>query len=165
MDGRDGRRGRRLVMCRAALRGILFCLLLAGVSRATLGQSFVLDLPDPSQRSEVSQRIGLTDITIAYHRPLAGDRKIWGGLVPYGKVWRAGANENSTNTFSDPLVIEGKPVDKGTYGLHRIRNVDDSTIIFSKSTAGCGSFSYEESDDALRGNVNPRANEMHNALT
>ena len=63
---------------------------------------------------EVSQRIGITDITINYHRPLAKDRKIWGGLVPYGKVWRAGANENTTITFSDPVLIEGKPLDKGT---------------------------------------------------
>src|SRR5277367_2843531 len=165
MDGRDGRRGRRLVMCRAALRGILFCLLLAGVSRATLGQSFVLDLPDPSQRAEVSQRIGLTDITIAYHRPLAKDRKVWGGLVPYGKVWRAGANINTTITFSDPVMIDGHALDKGTYGLHMIPNADEWTIIFSKNSTSWGSFTYDEKEDALRVTVKPKPADMHNALT
>jgi tetratricopeptide (TPR) repeat protein len=152
-------------MCRAALRGILFCLLLAGVSRATLGQSFVLDLPDPSQRAEVSQRIGLTDITIAYHRPLAKDRKVWGGLVPYGKVWRAGANINTTITFSDPVTIEGHALDKGTYGLHMIPNADEWTIIFSKNATSWGSFTYDHAEDALRVTVKPKPADMHNALT
>ncbi len=96
-------------------RGFLFCLLMAVTSGVSPAQSFVLDLPLPSQRAKVSQRIGITDITIDYHRPLVNDRKIWGGLVPYGTVWRAGANENTTITFSDPVLIEGKPLDKGTY--------------------------------------------------
>src|SRR5271154_5255551 len=165
MDGRDGRRGRRLVMCRAALRGVLFCVLLAGVSRATLGQSFVLDLPDPSQKAEISQRIGLTDITIAYHRPLVKDRKVWGGLVPYGKVWRAGANINTTITFSDPVTIDGHALDKGTYGLHMIPNADEWTIIFSKNATSWGSFTYDQAEDALRVTVKPKASDMHNALT
>jgi hypothetical protein len=151
-------------MFRTALRGLLF-FLLAAISATSPAQSFVIDLPLPSQRAEVTQRLGITDITINYHRPLAGDRKIWGGLVPYGKVWRAGANENSTITFSDPVMIEGKPLDKGTYGLHMIPNVDEWTIIFSKSSTAWGSFSYDQSEDALRVNVKPRANEMHNALT
>jgi Protein of unknown function (DUF2911) len=151
-------------MFKTALRGLLF-LLFAAISVTSPAQSFVIDLPLPSQRAEVTQRLGITDITINYHRPLAGDRKIWGGLVPYGKVWRAGANENSTITFSDPVMIEGKPLDKGTYGLHMIPNVDEWTIIFSKSSTAWGSFSYDQSEDALRVNVKPRANEMHNALT
>jgi hypothetical protein len=152
-------------MCRAALRGILFCLLVAGASRAALGQSFVLDLPDPSQKAEISQRIGLTDITIAYHRPLVKDRKVWGGLVPYGKVWRAGANINTTITFSDPVTIDGHALDKGTYGLHMIPNVDEWTIIFSKNATSWGSFTYDQTEDALRVTVKPKTADMHNALT
>ncbi|MGA2421658.1 MAG: DUF2911 domain-containing protein, partial [Candidatus Acidiferrum sp.] len=152
-------------MCRAALRGILFCVLLAGVSRATLGQSFVLDLPDPSQKAEISQRIGLTDITIAYHRPLVKDRKVWGGLVPYGKVWRAGANINTTITFTDPVTVEGHALDKGTYGLHMIPNTDEWTIIFSKNATSWGSFTYDQAEDALRVTVKPKSADMHNALT
>src|SRR5437773_12088563 len=88
-------------------------------------QSFVLELPDRSQQAVVSQRIGLTDVTIRYHRPLVNGRKIWGDLVPYGKVWRTGANVNTTITFTDPVTIEGKPLDAGTHGLHTIPNTDE----------------------------------------
>ncbi len=133
-----------------------------GVSPA---QSFVLDLPLDSQRAELSQRIGLTDITIHYHRPLAKDRKIWNGVVPYGKVWRAGANENTTITFSDPVMIEGKPLDKGTYGLHMIPNAEEWTIIFSKNSTSWGSFTYDHAEDALRVTVKPQTADLHNALT
>ena len=64
--------------------------------------------------------MALTDITIVYHRPLVGERNVWGGLVPYGQVWRAGANENTTIEFSDPVTVEGQPLAKGIYGLHMI---------------------------------------------
>jgi tetratricopeptide (TPR) repeat protein len=128
-------------------------------------QSMVLDLPRGSQRAEVSQRIGITDIAIQYHRPLAKDRKIWGDLVPYGAVWRAGANENTTISFSDPVLIEGKPLDKGTYGLHMIPNADQWTIIFSKNSTSWGSFTYDQAEDALRVTVKPTTADMHNALT
>jgi hypothetical protein len=112
----------------------------------SLAQSLLLDLPRQSQRAEVSQRIGITDITILYHRPLVNDRKVWGDLVPYGKVWRAGANENTTITFSDPVTIEGKALDKGTYGLHMIPNADEWTIIFSKNSTSWGAFTYDEKE-------------------
>src|ERR1700730_2660754 len=152
-------------MFKAALRGFLLCLLMAALSDVSPAQSLVLDLPLPSQRAEVSQRIGITDITINYHRPLVKDRKIWNGVIPYGKVWRAGANENTTITFSDPVLIEGKPVDKGTYGLHMIPNADEWTIIFSKNSTSWGSFTYDPAEDALRVAVKPEPADMHNALT
>ncbi|MFY9659698.1 MAG: DUF2911 domain-containing protein [Terriglobales bacterium] len=150
-------------------RGFLFCLLLAAMPGALsvtgLAQSMLLDLPLQSQRAEVSQRIGITDITINYHRPLVNERKVWGGLVPYGQVWRAGANLNTTITFSDPVTIEGKALDKGTYGLHMIPNADEWTIIFSKNSTSWGAFTYDEKEDALRVTVKPKAADMHNALT
>jgi tetratricopeptide (TPR) repeat protein len=156
-------------MFRAALRGFLFCLLMAALSGAmselSPAQSFVLDLPRQSQRAQISQRIGITDITIGYHRPLVNGRKVWDDLVPYGKVWRAGANENTTITFSDPVLIEGKPLDSGTYGLHMIPNADEWTIIFSKNSTSWGAFTYAEAEDALRVTVKPKAADMHNALT
>jgi len=152
-------------MFRPALRGVLFCLLTAAMSGVSPAQSLVLDLPRQSQRAEVSQRIGITDITINYHRPLVNDRKVWGNLVPYGQVWRAGANENTTITFSDPVQIEGKPLDKGTYGLHMIPNADEWTIIFSKASTSWGAFTYDEKEDALRVTVKPQSTDMHNALT
>jgi len=150
---------------RAAFRAFLFCLLMAAMSGVSPAQSFVLDLPLQSQRAEISQRIGITDITISYHRPLVNDRKVWGNLVPYGKVWRAGANENTTITFSDPVQIEGKPLDRGTYGLHMIPNADEWTIIFSKNSTSWGSFTYDPAEDALRVPVKPQSADMHNALT
>jgi tetratricopeptide (TPR) repeat protein len=96
---------------------------------------------------------------------LVKDRKIWDGLVPYGKVWRAGANENTTITFTDPVIIEGKALDKGTYGLHMIPNADQWTIIFSKNSTSWGSFTYDQAEDALRLTVKPGTADMHNALT
>src|ERR1035441_6921803 len=165
----DAFRRRSSTMFRAALRGVLFCLLMAAMSGAmselSPAQSFTLDLPLQSPRAEISQRIGITDITINYHRPLVNDRKVWDGLVPYGKVWRAGANINTTITFSDSVQIEGKPLDKGTYGLHMIPNADEWTIIFSKNSTSWGSFTYDEKEDALRVTVKPKAADMHNALT
>src|SRR5690349_18374945 len=96
-------------------------------------QSLVMSLPRPSQRSTVSQQIGLTDITVSYHRPLVNGRKVWGAMVPYGQVWRAGANENTTIEFSDPVQIEGQTIPRGIYGLHMIPNADSWTVIFSKA--------------------------------
>jgi tetratricopeptide (TPR) repeat protein len=152
-------------MFRATLRGFLFCLLMASLSSLSPAQSFVLDLPLQSQRAQISQRIGITDIMISYHRPLVNDRKVWDGLVPYGKVWRAGANINTTITFSDPVQVEGKPLDKGTYGLHMIPNTDEWTVIFSKNSTSWGAFTYDQAEDALRVTVKPKATDMHNALT
>ena len=122
----------------------------------TLAAQNDLNLPDVSQAAEVKQRVALTDITIKYHRPLVNGRKIWGGLVPYGKVWRAGANENTTIDFSDAVSVEGKPLPKGTYGLHMIPNQDSWTIIFSKTNTAWGSYSYDQKEDALRVDVKPR---------
>jgi hypothetical protein len=131
------------------------CLVVLGLCGTVSAQSD-LKLPDVSQAAEVKQRIGLTDITVNYHRPLVNGRKIWGGLVPYGKVWRAGANENTTIEFSDPVSVEGKQLDKGTYGLHMIPNPDSWTVIFSKTNTGWGSYSYKQDEDALRVNVKPK---------
>src|SRR3954469_16817796 len=152
-------------MIRLALRAITFSLMLASFASFSPAQSLVLDLPRASQGAKVSQRVGITDIAISYHRPLVNDRKVWDGLVPYGKVWRAGANENTTITFSDPVTIEGKALDKGTYGLHMIPTAGEWTVIFSKNSTSWGALTYDQAEDALRVNVKPHAAEMHNALT
>ncbi len=152
-------------MIRRALRGICYCLVIATLSDISGAQSLVLDLPLQSQGAKVGQRIGITDVTISYHRPLANNRKVWDGLVPYGKVWRAGANENTTISFSDPVTVEGKALGKGTYGLHMIPTADQWTIIFSRNSTSWGAFTYDEAEDALRVTVKPQTAEMHNALT
>jgi hypothetical protein len=77
------------------LKPFALCLVVLGLCGTVSAQSD-LKLPDVSQAAEVKQRIALTDITVNYHRPLMNGRKNWGGIVPYGKVWRVGANENTT---------------------------------------------------------------------
>jgi len=150
-------------MHRARLLVLLSGLLaLAGLCQA---QGIMLDLPLQSQHAVITQRLGLTDITINYHRPLVNDRPVWGKLVPYGQVWRAGANENTTVTFTDPVTIEGQPLDKGTHGLHMIPGQDQWTVIFSKMSTAWGSFSYKQDEDALRVTVKPQTAEFHDALT
>jgi Protein of unknown function (DUF2911)/Tetratricopeptide repeat len=148
-------------------------VLLAGLMTATAfsqaqtatGETLMLDLPRQSQHALVTQRIGITDITVNYHRPLANGRQIWGKVVPYGQVWRAGANENTVISLSDPVTIEGQPLDKGIYGLHMIPGESQWTVIFSKTSTAWGSFTYKQEDDALRVNVKPQPAEAHDALS
>jgi len=141
---------------------VVLTVLLA--ASASFAQSTQLNIPRDSQRASVTQRVGITDITVNYHRPLVKGRTIWGKVVPYGQVWRAGANENTTITFTDPVTIEGKTLEKGTYGLHMIPNQDQWTVIFSKVNTAWGSFTYKEAEDALRVNVKPQSAEMEEAL-
>ena len=124
-----------------------------------------LDLPRASQMASVSQRVGITDVTISYSRPSVNGREVWGQLVPYGmnnlgfgtakeSPWRAGANENTTISFTDDVTIEGQPLKAGTYGLSMIVYEDGkATIIFSNNSTAWGSFFYEPSEDALRVDV------------
>jgi hypothetical protein len=147
----------------ALLSGVLF-VTSSSHSQTATGETLMLDLPRASQHALVTQRIGITDITVNYHRPLANGRQIWGKVVPYGQVWRAGANENTTITFSDPVTIEGQPLDKGTYGLHMIPGENQWTVIFSKNSKDWGSFTYRQEEDALRVNVKPQTAEAYNAL-
>src|SRR6478672_4052177 len=149
-------------------RKLFALIVLAGAVGASVktahAQSTVVNIPRASQRAEVIQRVGITDITITYHRPLINGRKVWGGLVPYGQVWRAGANENTTIEFSDPVSIEGKPLARGVYGLHMLPTENEWTIIFSKTATAWGSFTYNQAEDALRVTVKPRPAEMKEAL-
>jgi tetratricopeptide (TPR) repeat protein len=154
-------------MQRARLFVLLGCVFLMGSlsqAQTATGETLMLDLPRASQHALVTQRIGLTDITVNYHRPLANGRQVWGKLVPYGQVWRAGANENTTITFSDPVTIEGQALDKGTYGLHMIPGENQWTVIFSKNSSSWGSFTYKQDEDALRVNVKPQSADAHDAL-
>jgi len=123
-----------------------------------------LNMPRVSQRASVAQRVGLTDITIVYHVPAVGGREIFGKVVPYGQVWRAGANENTTIHFADDVTVEGKPLAAGTYGLHMIPDKDQWTIIFSKNSTSWGSFSYKQDEDALRVTVKPHSAEFREDL-
>ena len=141
-------------------------ILISAIATLAFGASVRADLtlPDVSQHAVTKQRVGLTDVKITYHRPLVNGRKIWGGLVPLGEVWRAGANENTTIEFGDAVSVEGQPLAKGTYGLHMIPTADTWTVIFSKMATAWGSYTYSQAEDALRVTVKPRPNEMEEAL-
>jgi tetratricopeptide (TPR) repeat protein len=144
-----------------------FLFLAASIAFATTlcqAQSALLDLPRKSQNAQVTQTIGITEVTVKYSRPVINGRKVWGGLVPYGEVWRAGANENTVITFSDPVTVEGKPLDKGTYGLFMIPKEDEWTIIFSRTNTAWGAFTYKPDEDVLRVTVKPAASDFHDAL-
>ncbi len=119
-----------------------------------------LPTPQVSPKASISQTIGITDVTITYHRPGVKGRVIWGGLVPYGKIWRVGANENTTISFNDPVKVEGNDLAAGTYGVHMIPTEAQWTIIFSKNFTSWGSFFYKESEDALRITVTPQPAEF-----
>lgn len=156
---------RKGFVCFLSLGFGLACL--TGTAQAQFkngGQAVELKLPTISQRAGSTQRIGITDITINYCRPLAGGRKLWGAEVPYGRPWRAGANENTTISFTDDVSVEGKPLAAGTYGLHMIPTADQWTVIFSKNSTSWGSFSYDEKEDALRVTVKPHPAESQEAL-
>jgi len=129
------------------------------IAAFTMGHAAVaqqVDFPRPSPNASVSQMVGITDIAIHYSRPGVKGRKIWGGLVPYGEVWRTGANENTTIAFSTPVKIDGHELPAGTYGLQTIPTVGDWTVIFSKDAQLWGAFDYKPEHDALRVQAKPR---------
>ena len=138
--------------------------LLAAASPAA-AQTPPLSLPEASPRAMVSERVGLTDIEIRYHRPAVNGRKVWGELVPWGEPWRAGANENTTISFSTPVTVQGHALPAGTYGLHVIPTANEWTVAFSKIASAWGSFSYDAKEDAARITIHPEPAEMQERLS
>ena len=114
----------------------------------------LLRVPRFSQGARVTQVIGLSDVTIQYHRPGVKGREIWGKLLPFGEVWRAGANEPTLFTFSDEVTIEGKKLPAGTYRLLTIPNQGDWTVIFNTEVKNWGTV-YEAKYDTLKFTVKP----------
>lgn len=153
-------------MPRSILRvPVLSVLATAGLMAGSAAAQVPITLADASPKASVSQTVGVTDITIAYHRPAVNKRKIWGELVPYDKVWRAGANENTTISFSTPVTVGGKPLAAGTYGLHMVPTAADWTIAFSNEHGAWGSFSYDAKEDAARIPATPRPAEFAERLS
>ena len=114
--------------------------------------------PRPSPDATVSQYVGVTKITVDYSSPGVKERKIWGELVPYEEIWRTGANEATTITFSDPVKVNGNQLPAGTYGIHTIPGVNEWEIIFSKDTKVDGPVAFDEKKEALRLKVKPEEN-------
>ncbi len=138
-------------------------------------------VPRPSQKASVMQRIGVTDVTITYSRPGVKGRKIWGDplptqtsakgeatldnqnerpkdavIVPYGHVWRSGANEATMFVITDDVLINGQKLPAGTYSLHTIPTKDEWTIVFNGTSNQWGSFDYDPAKDTLRVKAKPQ---------
>ena len=150
-------------------------LIMILVSSNSFGQSNQIR---QSQKSSVTQYVGVdTKMTINYSRPAVKGRVVWGNLVPYGLgtseryaggkpfPWRAGANENTTIELNNDVKIEGSALPAGKYSIHMIPSETDWIIIFNKNNNQWGSFSYDESADALRVRVTPIDSDFEEFLT
>lgn len=140
-----------------------------------------VDLPRPSQKASVMQRVGVTDITITYSRPGLKGRKIWGDplpeqakvtgeatlddqnarpkdapIVPYNHIWRTGANEATQFAVTDDVLINGQKLAAGSYSLHTIPTKDEWTIVFNGTANQWGSFNYDPAKDTLRVKAKPQ---------
>ena len=118
-------------------------------------QATAIAFPAASPACTLKQRVGLTDITVVYSRPSVKGRDIFGGIVPYGVVWRTGANQATTLTFSTPVKLEGHEIPTGTYSLFTIPGRDEWTIIINKNANQWGAFQYTNKEDLLRFQVTP----------
>jgi hypothetical protein len=152
------------------MKKMLFYVLAVAYSNVSLAQIPLTVLPSGgNKKAWVAERIGLADVTISYDRPGVKGRegKIWGQLVHTGYTdqqfgtskaapWRAGANENTTFTFSTDVKIEGQPLPAGKYGFFIAYGPDECTLIFSKNNSSWGSYYYDQKEDALRVKVKPQ---------
>lgn len=109
----------------------------------------------PSPPATTTASVGGVTVTINYSRPAAKGRKIFGELVPYGQVWRTGANEATTFEVDKPVTINGQPLPAGKYGLFTIPTATTWTVIFNKTAEQWGAFKYDDKQDALRVQVKP----------
>lgn len=124
--------------------------------------SFAQNESRPSPAKEASGKIGDVTVTINYSSPGVKGRTVWGELVPYGEVWRTGANEATVIKFDQPVLVEGKKLDAGEYALFTIPEKDEWTIIFNKEPKQWGAFKYDASKDALRVKVKPAKSDKSN---
>jgi hypothetical protein len=122
---------------------------------AMQAQTPKIDFPAASPGCTLKQRVGLTDIEIVYSRPSVKGRTIFGGIVPYGQVWRTGANQATKITFSTNVKLEGHEIPAGTYALFTIPGEGEWTIIISTNAAQFGAFQYNQKDDFVRFKVTP----------
>ena len=156
----------------------LLFFVLCAASNGLAQSNPTVRLPRASQKASSMQTIGVTDVTITYSRPGVKGRKIWGDppagsaagtatlddararakdapIVPYGHVWRTGANEATLFEVTDNVLINGQPLAAGRYSLHTIPGRDEWTIIFNKDDGQWGSFAYDEKKDVLRVKAKP----------
>jgi hypothetical protein len=116
--------------------------------------------PQPSPKSTITQVVGLTNVEISYSRPSAKGRDVFNNLVPFGKLWRTGANENTTISFSDDVVIDGKKLAKGKYSIFTTPRADNWEVVFYTGTDNWGNpENWDESKVALKTVVKSEQND------
>ena len=131
-------------------------LLALTVILSSFGSQAQVLTPQPSPKCTINQMVGLTDVEIEYSRPGTKGRNIFGDLVPFGKVWRTGANANTTISFSEDVIIDGKTLKKGKYALFTLPKVESWEVIFYSKTDNWGNpEEWNEADVALRASVVP----------
>lgn len=145
------------------MRKTLITILALTLTTSALAQQ--IRAPRPSPSATLTQAIGITDMTIKYSRPGVKGRTIWGDLVPYDKVWRTGANEATTISFSDDVTINGQKLPKGTYSLHTQPGRDQWTIIFNSVADQWGSYSYDPAKDVVKVTAKPEPADHREWLT
>lgn len=135
----------------------VFIALVCGLvfASAAPAQTPKVDFPAASPACTLKQRIGLMDIEIEYSRPSMKGRDIFGGIVPYGQVWRTGANQATKITFSTAVKINGMDIPAGSYALFTIPGENEWTIILNKNASQFGAFQYDAKDDLVRFKVAP----------
>ncbi|HJW08876.1 MAG TPA: DUF2911 domain-containing protein, partial [Holophagaceae bacterium] len=139
-----------------------FSLVAPTLARAQEGQTL---FPQLSPAAEVKQTIGVTTVALKYHRPAVKGRDIWGKLVPFEQVWRMGANEATTISFSDAVKVEGTDVPAGTYAIFAIPHAESWTLILSRNARQFGAWAYNPKDDLLRFEVKPKPVSFNEWLT
>lgn len=127
----------------------LISLLLPVIAQAQV------ELPRPSPKASLTQTVGLTQVKIDYSRPSVRGRQIWGALVPWGQVWRTGANEATRFEVSDDVTINGQKLPKGAYSFHTIPGESEWTLIFNSVAEPPGGYSHDAAKDVLRVKVAP----------
>ena len=137
------------------LSSIAMTLMMAATAAAQRAD----DAGRASKNGRAEGEIDGVSVVLEYGRPNAKGRDLWGGLVPYGKVWRTGADEASTITLSDDVEVNGEPLAAGTYALFTIPGENSWTVIFNKTAKQWGAFRYDEGEDALRVEVQPGSGE------
>jgi hypothetical protein len=133
------------------------------LSLSTFGQQ--LKTPRPSPDATVIQFVGVTEVKIDYSSPGVKGRKVWGELVPFGEIWRTGANEATTITFSDAVKINGNELPAGTYAIHTIPNENEWEFIFSKDTKVDGSSTFNKDNEVLRVKAKPEEHHFMERMT
>ena len=133
------------------------------LSLSSFGQQ--IKTPRPSPDATVTQFVGVTEVKIDYSSPAVKGRKIWGELVPFGEIWRTGANEATTITFSDAVKISGGELPAGTYGIHTIPGESEWEFIFSKDTKIDGSSNFDKEKEVLRVKAKPEEHHFMERMT